>query len=113
MRSQMHATDPDSLEKRPRTAQPKGCIRIPATLNLFLDWHAILDADYEEVVAQRRDGCFRRGVSRRLGLADICLLSAASGRGVRTGPGGRPNARSAGSPAQAEGLPTFHFIHFK
>ena len=47
MRLQMHATDPDLLERRLGSAQSKGCIRIPATLNRFLDRHGVLDADYE------------------------------------------------------------------
>ena len=36
MRLQMHATDPDQLERRLGTAQSKGCIRIPASLNEFI-----------------------------------------------------------------------------
>lgn len=48
IRLQMHATDPDLLEPRLRTAQSKGCIRIPATLNRFLDRFGVLDAAYEE-----------------------------------------------------------------
>ena len=52
MRLQMHATDPANLEKRLGTAQSKGCIRIPATLNLFLDHHGILDADYERALSE-------------------------------------------------------------
>jgi len=52
MRLQMHATDPNVLEPRTGTAQSKGCIRIPATLDIFLDRYGILDADYEEAVAQ-------------------------------------------------------------
>jgi hypothetical protein len=51
MRLQMHATDPDILEKRLGTAQSKGCIRIPATLNLFIDRHGILDGDYDDAIA--------------------------------------------------------------
>jgi hypothetical protein len=51
MRLQMHATDPDRLEKRLGTIQSKGCVRIPATLNTFIDRHAILDADYEQAMA--------------------------------------------------------------
>jgi hypothetical protein len=47
MRLQMHATDPDILENRLGTAQSKGCIRIPASLNRFIDQHGLLDADYE------------------------------------------------------------------
>jgi hypothetical protein len=51
MRLQMHATDPDLLESRLGTIQSKGCIRIPATLNAFIDRYAILDADYEQAMA--------------------------------------------------------------
>ena len=51
MRLQMHATDPHVLEGRLGTIQSEGCIRIPASLNVFLDRHGILDADYEEAQA--------------------------------------------------------------
>lgn len=51
MRLQMHATDPDALERRLGSAQSKGCIRIPASLNRLLDHYGVLDADYEQ--AQR------------------------------------------------------------
>jgi hypothetical protein len=54
MRLQMHATDPDRLEQRLGTAQSKGCIRIPASLNAFIDRFAILDEDYEERIAEGR-----------------------------------------------------------
>ena len=47
MRLQMHATDPRGLEPRLGTVASEGCVRIPATLNVFLDVHGILDADYE------------------------------------------------------------------
>lgn len=50
MRLQVHATDPDLLERSLGTARSKGCIRIPATLNQFIDRYGLLDADYEEVV---------------------------------------------------------------
>jgi hypothetical protein len=47
MRLQMHATDAQRLEPLlGRAAASKGCIRIPATLNVFIDRHGILDADY-------------------------------------------------------------------
>jgi hypothetical protein len=52
MRLQMHATDPERLEIRLGTIQSKGCVRIPATLNTFIDRHAILDADYEQAMAR-------------------------------------------------------------
>lgn len=49
MRLQMHATDPDLLENLLGSAQSKGCIRIPATLNELLDHYGLLDAEYERL----------------------------------------------------------------
>ncbi|MDL2336998.1 MAG: murein L,D-transpeptidase [Pseudomonadota bacterium] len=51
MRLQMHATDPQVLESRLGSVASEGCIRIPATLNVFLDRRGILDADYEDAQA--------------------------------------------------------------
>ena len=51
MRFQMHATDPDRLEPLLGIRHSKGCVRIPASLNVFLDHHGILDAEYEALVA--------------------------------------------------------------
>ena len=53
MRLQVHATDPDLLEPQLGRPRSKGCIRIPASLDEFLDRRAILDADY---VAARESG---------------------------------------------------------
>jgi hypothetical protein len=53
MRLQVHATDPDLLERRLGSVQSKGCIRIPASLNQLLDYYGVLDAEYEQTV---RDG---------------------------------------------------------
>jgi len=50
MRLQMHSTDAHLLEPRLGTAQSKGCIRIPASLNEFIDRYGILDADYEQAM---------------------------------------------------------------
>jgi hypothetical protein len=50
MRLQMHATDPDILEARLGSVQSKGCIRIPATVNHFIDHYGLLDAGYEEAM---------------------------------------------------------------
>lgn len=47
MRLQLHATDPDLLERRLGSAQSKGCIRIPAGLNRLIDHYGLLDADYQ------------------------------------------------------------------
>jgi hypothetical protein len=43
----MHATDPDYLEQRLGHPASEGCVRIPATMNRFLDVHGVPDADYE------------------------------------------------------------------
>lgn len=50
MRLQMHATDPNVLEARLGNVASEGCIRIPATLNVFLDMHGLLDARYEQAL---------------------------------------------------------------
>lgn len=54
MRLQVHATDPDLLEKFLGNERSKGCIRIPATLNTFIDRYGLLDADYEAEVKEGR-----------------------------------------------------------
>ncbi len=51
----MHATDPANLEHRIGRPASKGCVRIPAAMNRFLDRHGVLDADYERA-AQRDPG---------------------------------------------------------
>lgn len=43
----MHATDPDGGEKRLGGVDSKGCVRISAKLNKFLDVYGIIDANYE------------------------------------------------------------------
>jgi hypothetical protein len=50
MRLQVHATDPDLLEPILGEWHSKGCIRIPASLNAFIDRYGLLDADYEAAV---------------------------------------------------------------
>ena len=52
LRLQMHATDPQVLESRLGRVASEGCIRIPATLNLFIDRHGVLDADYDAALAR-------------------------------------------------------------
>lgn len=51
MRLLLHATDPDYLEQHLGEIWSKGCIRIPATLNTFIDHYGLLDADYEQALA--------------------------------------------------------------
>jgi hypothetical protein len=50
MRLLLHATDPDYLEQHLGKPWSKGCIRIPATLNIFIDHYGLLDADYEQAL---------------------------------------------------------------
>ena len=49
IRFMLHATDPDKLEQRLGRPASQGCIRMPATLNRFIDRHGVIDADYERV----------------------------------------------------------------
>jgi hypothetical protein len=42
----IHATDPAVLEPRLGRPDSKGCVRVSAVMNSFLDRHAVLDADY-------------------------------------------------------------------
>lgn len=53
----MHATDPDYLDQRLGRPASKGCVRIPAAMNRFLDRHGVLDASYE--LAAQDDGRLR------------------------------------------------------
>jgi hypothetical protein len=55
MRLQMHATDPSILEERLGSVQSEGCIRIPSSLNVFLDMHGVLDAAYEAATSKGDD----------------------------------------------------------
>jgi len=61
MRLQMHATDPDRLEHRLGTAQSEGCIRIPNSLNEFIDRHGVLDEDYQQKIDEGRRFWVLRG----------------------------------------------------
>jgi hypothetical protein len=51
----MHATDPDSVELRLGRPASQGCIRIPTTMNRFLDKYGVLDADYERAARDDPD----------------------------------------------------------
>lgn len=48
LRLQMHATDARLAAPKLGTARSEGCVRIPATLNTFIDRHGLLDADYAQ-----------------------------------------------------------------
>jgi hypothetical protein len=55
MRLQLHATDPDQLERFLGEPRSKGCIRVPASFDRFLDRRGVLDFDYDEAVERGRD----------------------------------------------------------
>jgi hypothetical protein len=67
MRLQMHATDPDFLEKRLGERASNGCRRISATLNRFIDRYGLIDADYGQVARHGRFAGTERP-SRHLGV---------------------------------------------
>lgn len=52
MRLQMHATDPKVLAPLLGQVASEGCIRIPGTLNAFIDHHGVLDVEYEIALAE-------------------------------------------------------------
>ncbi len=54
MRLLMHATDPELLEQRLGSAQSDGGIRIPASLDGFIDQYGLLDGAWLVVVDTRR-----------------------------------------------------------
>ncbi len=51
LRLQMHATDPDLAEHLLGSPRSEGCVRIPATLNDFIDRYGLLDEAYLEAQA--------------------------------------------------------------
>lgn len=55
MRLAMHATDPQRLEARLGHAASEGCIRIPNSLNHFLDHYGVIDGAYEEMHAEGKN----------------------------------------------------------
>lgn len=48
IRMMMHATDPKKGEPRLGKRDSKGCIRVSAKMNKFLDFYGIIDKDYED-----------------------------------------------------------------
>lgn len=54
IRLEMHATDPVFLERQLGHMASAGCIRIPASLNIFIDKNGLLDAEYERKAATDR-----------------------------------------------------------
>jgi hypothetical protein len=52
MRLLMHATDPDQGEPRLGGPDSKGCVRVSAAANAFLDRRSILDRHYEQIARE-------------------------------------------------------------
>jgi lipoprotein-anchoring transpeptidase ErfK/SrfK len=48
IRMQMHATDPDYLESKLGTPRSKGCVRISAETNKFIDSYGLIDRNIEK-----------------------------------------------------------------
>jgi lipoprotein-anchoring transpeptidase ErfK/SrfK len=57
IRLEIHATDPDTLEREIGQPVSKGCVHVSAALNRFLDRRGIIDAAYEQ--AAQTDGRYR------------------------------------------------------
>ncbi len=53
IRMLVHATDPEFGEPRLGRVDSKGCVRISARFNKFLDYYGVLDREYEESVKAR------------------------------------------------------------
>lgn len=51
IRLEIHATDPQFLEWRLGHPASEGCIRIPATMNRFMDHYGLIDALYEQAAS--------------------------------------------------------------
>jgi hypothetical protein len=51
IRFQMHATDPGILEPKLGHPGSKGCVRVPESMNKFMDRYGVLDFAYDEVSA--------------------------------------------------------------
>lgn len=52
----LHATDPEQGEVRLGKVDSKGCVRISAKMNRFLDKFGVLDAEYEARSSEKRFG---------------------------------------------------------
>ncbi|MEK7653477.1 MAG: L,D-transpeptidase [Patescibacteria group bacterium] len=56
----LHATDPDQGELRLGKPDSKGCVRITAKLNKFLDHFGIIDAEYEKAEKEKPSWLLRK-----------------------------------------------------
>jgi hypothetical protein len=103
MRLAVHATDPERLEARFGSIASEGCIRIPASLNHFLDHYGVLDADYEVALAEGkplRALLPDRQPLRWAGRYLVVIDSEATERPLWSpAPGAKPKPKSTPEPA--------------
>jgi len=83
MRLLMHATDPELLEHHLCEPKSKGCIRIPSTLDSFIDRYGLLDGDYEQAQANGRKFWVIRPDRTPTPWSGRYLIIVDSGRAVR------------------------------
>ena len=102
IRLEMHATDPVFLERQLGHMASAGCIRIPASLNIFIDKNGLLDAEYEQKAAtdRRFQALLRpdRTPSSLAGMAVIVVDSTPPPPRVTTAQNQSPNLVSAKIP---------------
>ena len=70
----IHATDPIYGEKRLGKRDSKGCIRISAKLNKFLDHYGVLDDDYEKNRNMKRASWLLRNDRKPIAFAGKYLI---------------------------------------
>ena len=101
MRLQMHVTDRELLEPWLGTRRSKGCIRIPASLNEFIDRYGLLDADYERAVREGRSLWVLREDRTPTRWPGRYLVIVDSGRTTRPAWSPLPGKRRPGPRVQA------------
>jgi len=80
IRLQMHATDPDLMERRLGSAQSTGGVHIPASLIRLLDHHGVLDADYDQALREGRTLDVLQGDREQVRYPGRYLVVVDSGR---------------------------------
>ena len=83
MRFQMHATDPEKLEPLLGMRHSKGCVRIPSTLNTFIDHYGILDAQYEARASEGESMWVLKATRKTTPWAGHYLVVVDTGRKTR------------------------------
>lgn len=102
MRLLMHATDPDVLEQRLGIPASKGCVRIAADVNRFLDVYGILDHHHVQRAASGKRPWILRGNRVETGMEGRYLVVLDSGAAERPQWARQGNAQSRAPAALAE-----------